>query len=158
MHYLSNRNNPQGQWYLSSLKDFLKSQSKKSLSCHCPRCCSCFYFLSGMCNAKGLKNAFQAPAPNPTGKSEAKRKRKEHKLVAESRWLSLAPYGYFKCWWMTGTSRNSALILAPKCTQEENMQSPMFKESSPPLRVTEHEVDSIWRWWTGQMECWHHSL
>lgn len=95
MHHFSNKNNPQDQGYFSSLKDLKKKKKKKSeqevIFLPSPKLLLLLYFLNGMCNAKGLKkkNAFQAPAPNPTRESEAKRKRREYKLVAEGRWLPL---------------------------------------------------------------------
>lgn len=161
MHHLSNKNNPQGQGYFSSHKDLKKKKirARSHFLAITQTTSLALYFLNGMCNAKGLKNASQAPAQNPNGESEAKREKGENiNLLLRVGGYHQLPMDICKCWWMTGPSRNSALIPAPKCTQEENMQSPLSQESSLPQRVTEHEVDSIWRRWTGQMECWHHSL
>lgn len=91
---LSNKNNPQAQEYFSSLKDE-KYQSSHFLA----QTASLALFLEWhVCNAKGLKNAFQVPAQNPNEESEAKKrkKRKEHKHVAERKWLPPAPYGHLQ--------------------------------------------------------------
>lgn len=161
MHHLSNKNNHQGQsiFQVSKIKKKKNSEQEVIFLPSPKLLLLLFYFLNSMCNAKGLKNALQAPAQNPNGESEAKREKGENiNLLLRVGGYHQLPMDICKCWWMTGPSRNSALIPAPKCTQEENMQSPLSQESSPPQRVTEHEVDSIWRRWTGQMECWHHSL
>lgn len=44
---------------------------------------------------RAKKKCISSPSSKPNWK-ESKRKRKEHKLVAESRWLPPAPYGYLQ--------------------------------------------------------------
>lgn len=100
MHHLSNKNNPQGQGYFSSLKDKKKKIRARSHFLAIAQTASlAFYFLNGMCNAKGLINAFQAPAQNLNGESEAKREKGENiNLLLRVGGYHQLPMYICKCW------------------------------------------------------------
>lgn len=109
---------------------------------------SCFFLLLFLeCQRdKKKKNAFQAQLKTQIKWGKERKGENTNMLLRGSGYHSL-PLDICKCWWMAEPSRNSALIPAPRRTHE-NIQSPLSQESSPPYRVTEHEVD-IWRQWTG---------
>lgn len=52
--------------------------------------------------------------------------------------------GHSQIQWMTGPSRNTALIPAPKAPEKNPLRAHCPKKAPPPWRVTKHEVDNIW--------------
>lgn len=157
---------PQGQGYFSSLKDiffsFLRIErisQQEVIFLPLPTLFLLLLFLTWHAQCQRAKKCISGLSSKPNWREWGKeRKRKNTNLLLRVGDYHQLVMDICKCWWMTGLYRNTALISALKCTQEDNTLSPLSQESSPPQRVTEHEVDSIWRRWTGQMECWHHSL
>lgn len=95
MHHLSNKNNPQGQSIFQVSKILKKKIRARGHFLAITQLL--FLLLERHAQCQRAKKCTASPSSKSKWREWGKeRKRREHKLVVESRWLPPAPYGYLQ--------------------------------------------------------------